>query len=225
MEGNEILTNEQLEAAANAVKIDIKYGPEAEIIDAAFKKFPKNNDKAIVAMKISLIDLTNGTNLIKNLGKDGGLNKLADKITKINFDERVKKGDITLVEELAEWTKKEIGKNLFSFISKYCLYHNVHCYNKDDYVIYDSIVCENLSRYITNSEYKKITEKKLYKNSWTKLKDTYNYHEYIKIIDYIIEKNKISVDKPHRKLDWAIWFPNRENNTIDKNKKKKMKNK
>lgn len=203
------ITNNELKLIAKDVSDDKKYGPEGEIIDKALKQFPHNKDKSIVAMKISLLDLTNGTNLSRNLGKNGGLNKLAEKITQIDFDERVKNGDIELVEELARWSKQEIGKNLFSFVSKYCLYHNLHCYNRDDYVIYDSIISKNIHKYITEDEYHDITGKKLHKNSFEKMKDNFNYKQYKEIIDYILKKNKITIDKPHRHLDWFIWYSNK----------------
>lgn len=205
----EKITNEDLELYAKKVREDTKYGGEGLLIDEALKNYPNNTNLSIVAMKICLIDITNGTNLSRNLGKKGGLYKLSEKITNSNFDERIKNGDITLVEELAKWTKKEFNKNLFSFITKYCLYHNIHCYNKDDYAIYDSVVSKNLSRYISNEEYQLLTGKPLRKNSFTKLKDHYNYQEYMKIINYIIQKNNITVEKPHRKLDWFIWYKNR----------------
>ena len=205
----EIISNKDLEEYTRKVEEDIKYGGEGKIIDEALKQFPYNTDKSLVAMKISLIDLTNGTNLSRNLGKSGGLYKLSEKITKVDFDKRVKNGDLSIVEELARWTKKELGKNLFSFLSKYCLYHNVHCYNKDDFVIYDSVVSNNIYKYITTDEYKELTGKKLCKSSFVKLKDTFNYIEYIKVIDYIIRKNNITVEKSHRKLDWFIWYKNR----------------
>lgn len=203
------ITDESIEEVAIQVEIDEKYGSENKIINGAMTKCPENTDKSIVAMKISLIDLTNGTNLIRNLGKKGGLNKLAEKITTVNFDERVKNGDLDLVEELSRWSKEEIGKNLFSFISKYCLYHNVHCYNRDDYVIYDSIMCENIPLYIDQKKYKESNGKRLTKNHLKNLKDEFNYHDYLNIINTIIIQNNIKVDKPHRKLDWFIWYPNR----------------
>ncbi len=206
---SEKITNADLELYAQKVKEDIKYGGEGILIDEALKKNPYNNNKSIVAMKICLIDITNGTNLSRNLGKKGGLYKLSEKIASSNFDERVKNGDISIVEELARWTKEELGKNLFSFITKYCLYHNNHCYEKDDFAIYDSVVSKNLHKYITEEEYYSVTGKKLRKNSFAKLKDEYNYEEYMRIIDYIIQKNNITVDKPHRKLDWFIWYKNR----------------
>lgn len=206
----EKITNEDLELYAEKVNKDKKYGNEGLLIYKAFSQFPYNHDIEVVAMKIALIDITNGTNLSRNLGKEGGLYHLAQKITKIHFDERVQKGDFSLVEELAIWTKKEIGKNLFSFITKYCLYHNVNCYGKDDFAIYDSVVCKNLYKYISKEEYRNITGKKLYKNSLIKIKDEVNYQEYMNIIDYIIRKNNITVPKAHRKLDWYIWYKNKD---------------
>lgn len=213
----ENITNEDLELAEQRVNDDIKYGRERILIDSALQQYPQNNDIATVSMKICLIDLTNGTNLMRNLGKDGGLYDLANKITQIDFDKRVANGDTSLVNELSKWTKEKFGKNLFSFISKYCLYHNVHCYNKDDFVIYDSVLAENISKYISDEEFKNITGKNLYKNSINKYKYDFKYEEYKQIIDFIIEKNNITVSKAHRKMDWFIWYKNRQSN-IEENK-------
>lgn len=203
------ISNADLEEVTKKVKKDNKYGREEILIDSALRQYPYNNDKALVAMKIGLIDLTNGTNLMRNLGKNGGIYDLADKITKIDFDKRVANGDLSLVNELSKWTKEKFGKNLFSFISKYCLYHNVHCYDRDDFVIYDSVLADNLYKYITNDEYKKLTGEVLYKNSLRKYKSSFRYEDYKKVIDFIIKKNNISVEKPHRKIDWFIWYKNR----------------
>ena len=205
----EKITNEELEKYALKVKNDFKYGSAAELMELALINNPLNNDIAMVSMKISLIDITNGTNLSRNLGKNGGLYKLSKKIVESNFDERVKNGDITIIEELARFTKQEFNKNLFSFITKYCLYHNIHCYNRDDYAIYDSVLSKNLHRYISKEDYKLITGQKLTKNSFSKMKDNFNYELYLKIIDEILKQNNITVDKPHRKLDWFIWYKNR----------------
>lgn len=205
----EKISNGDLELYADKVKNDQKYGGEGVLIDEALKSYPKNDDKSIVAMKICLIDITNGTNLSRNLGKKGGLYKLSEKIVQSNFDDRVKNGDLSLVEELAEWTKNELGKNLFSFITKYCLYHNIHCYNKDDYAIYDSVVSNNLYRFISTEDFYKLTGKKLCKNSFNKMRDNIDYINYMKVLDFILNINNITVERPHRKLDWYIWYKNR----------------
>lgn len=41
------------------------------------------------------------------------------------------------------------------------------------------------------------------------MKDEYDYDLYLKVIDFIINKNNITVERPHRKLDWFIWYKNR----------------
>ncbi len=204
------ISNYELESNANDIKKDIKYGGENNLLEKALKENPLNEDIALVAMKICLIDITNGTNLSRNLGKNGGLYKLSEKIINSNFDERVKNGDLTIVNELAKWTKETFNKNLFSFISKYCLYHNYHYYNKDDYAIFDSVLCNNLYKYISNEDFQKITGCKLMKNSFYKMKDNFDYLSYMKVIDFIIKNNDITVERPHRKLDWFIWYKNRQ---------------
>lgn len=205
----EKITNEDLESYAEKVSNDVKYGGEGELISEALKHYPKNDDRSIVAMKICLIDITNGTNLSRNLGKQGGLYKLSEKIIESNFDERVKIGDLKLVEELSRWTKQKFGKNLFSFISKYCLYHNFYCYDKDDYAIFDSIVSQNIYKYISKEDYHQLTNEKLTKCAVYNLREKYDYEKYMKIMNFILSSNNITVDKPHRKLDWFIWYKNR----------------
>ncbi len=44
-----------------------------------------------------------------------------------------------------------------------------------------------------------------------KLRESCNYQEYMKIKDFIIKNNNITVEKPHRMLDWFIWYNNRGN--------------
>ena len=55
------ISNKMLKEAEQCVKNDLKYGREGVLIDSALKELPLNQDKAIVAMKICFIDLTNGT--------------------------------------------------------------------------------------------------------------------------------------------------------------------
>lgn len=203
------ITNMELELNAKEIENDIKYGGENYLIDKALKQNPLNIDISVIAMKVCLIDITNGTNLSRNLGKSGGLYKLSEKIANLNFDERVKNGDLSLVSELAKWTKESFNKNIFSFISKYCLYHNYHCYEKDDYAIFDSVLCKNLHKYISKEDYNKITGNKLRKNSFYKMKDNFDYINYMKVINHILEENEITIERPHRKLDWFIWYKNK----------------
>lgn len=139
------------------VLADPKYGKEQRLIYDFFNRYKDNTDSLIVAAKISLIDLTNSTQLTNYKSKIS-LSDLTNIIVGIkDFDERVRKGDATLVSEIAkataEFTDNEVrkGVNLFSFASKYCHYHNYCIYRRDDYSIYDSVVSKHLHEYSLGS--------------------------------------------------------------------------
>lgn len=110
--------NEELKIAEKAVSKDKKYGPEQQLIDEFFKKHPKNTDKNIVAAKIAIIDTANSTKLSQYKTKIS-LCDLADVILNIkDFDGRLQKGDISLVEDIVKQTKDLHDINLFSFATK-----------------------------------------------------------------------------------------------------------
>lgn len=197
-------TEEELDETARRVKSDLRYGEEAEIISSCFNKFPENEDSDIIAMKIALIDMTNSTNLNKHLGKIH-LIRLIDKIKKCNFDERVAISDISLVGELA---KNEI--NLFSFFSKYCLYHNYYVCKKDDFVIFDGIMQKYVGKFISQYEYRgKLYSSSQIKNCIERMRLTYDYEGYLALIDTILNNNGIQSEGRHRKFDWFVWYNNR----------------
>jgi len=194
------ITNDDLEKAAKDVANAARYGEEGKRIGAILNKYPKNIDDDIIAMKIALIDMTNSTNLNKHLGSIG-LGAMIKKIQELNFDARVKIGDLSLVSELSKWSKEQ-GVNLFSFWSKYCLYHNVHCYGQDDYSIYDSVVNQHLKKY--NSKFTP--------SFFNKLRETFDYEGFVKCIDSVIKENNLNVKNVRRKFDWFLWYNNRTNN-------------
>lgn len=197
----EKITNNDLEKVAKDVADAKRYGEEGKIIKAVLKKYPNNTDDAIIAMKIALIDMTNSTNLNKHLGNIE-LGAMVKKIRESNFDIRVKKGDLSLVSELSKWSK-ENGVNLFSFWSKYCLYHNVHCYERDDYSIYDSVVNQHLKKYNP-----KFTPYYL-----DKLRNAFDYKSFMECMNSVISENNLDVKNVRRKLDWFIWYNNRTRDT------------
>ena len=129
---------------SNEVLKSFNYGKENRIIHDILNKYPENKDLNIIAMKISVIDLTNTTHLSQYKSKIS-LYDLANFILNIeNFDERVENGDPELVNLIARNTGKV---NLFSFASKYCTYHNFEIYGNDHYSIYDGIVKNTLPFY------------------------------------------------------------------------------
>lgn len=208
---------------------------EDNAFNRAFKNFPLNKNPEIVAMKISLVDMTNSTNLGRILGNKDYYRgdkhiirevfTLSDLIRKIisieDFDERIKRGDIALVSELTKWSKDR-GANLMSFFSKYCLYHNYCTYGKDDYSIYDSVLQQNLGAYLSLEEFEQLfpsiainTEFDIIKfisNRIAKMKEACDYEAYWNLIDKILNLKNISDEQvrfKRRKLDHFVWYLNR----------------
>lgn len=232
--------------------VDESLGVEGGYFNAALKGFPENTKHAIIAMKVALIDMTNSTNLSRLTGykkyKQRGkwvernvftVAQLIEQIVTIpDFDERIKRGDTSVVDKLTRWSD-EHGANMMSFFSKYCLYHNHNIYNGDAYSIYDSVVKKNLGRYLTNDEFAQvlpgcklrpkfvnkktgqaIPEAKAWEDARAsamatvidKMKTTCNYSAYVDLIGKILEIKGITPEKvkfPRRYLDLYVWYLNR----------------
>ena len=196
------LNDKVLVAAENKVYKDSKYGKEQVLIDIFFKKYPKNTDKLIVSAKVAIIDTTNSTNLARYKSKIS-LCEVVDIITGINdFDARLKKGDVSLVEEIARTAKKKYGINLFSFASKYCCYHNVHVYGRDDFSIFDNVVKEHLKDY--NTKNRSVSAYRV--ERW---REQINYKEFNDYIGQLLDDHKITLSNRRRAFDYHLWFKNR----------------
>lgn len=192
-----VITNELIEEAHRQVKATDNYGKEDDLITDCFKRFPKNDDVTIVAMKVGLIDITNSTHVSQHKSKISVV-EIAECIVGIkDIDERIKNGDPTIVNEIA----KSNGKiNLFSFATKYCCYHNKNLYGKDDYSILDTILKDHLPDYfadITTGQIKK----------WV---DSYDYKSYNNYLTRKLDELGINVPFRKRKLDHYIWYNNRK---------------
>lgn len=196
------LNDNVLAAAEKKVYNNLKYGKEQVLIDTFFKKYPNNTDKLIVSAKVSIIDTTNSTNLARYKSKIS-LCEVVDIITGINdFDARLKKGDVTLVEEIARTAKEKYGINLFSFASKYCCYHNVHVYGRDDFSIFDNVVKEHLKDY--NTKNRSVSAYRV--ERW---REQINYKEFNDYIGQLLDDYKITLPNRRRAFDYHLWFENR----------------
>lgn len=191
------ITNDLLDKAHNKVKSTDSYGKEDDLITECFKRFPKNTDRVVVAMKIGLIDITNSTNISRHK-RYISVVELVDCIMKIeNIDERIKNGDPEVVNEIA----RSNGKiNLFSFATKYCCYHNKNLYGKDDYAIVDTIIKENLYRYFDDLDENQVEQ-------W---QNNYQYKEFNDYITHKLDELNITTKFRKRKFDHFIWYTNRK---------------
>lgn len=208
---NEKLTNEMIQNCYNTcAKV---YEEEVKLTNKILHRYCKNVDVVAVAIKICVIDVRNSTHL--STSKEIlPLHKLAEIICNIkDFDNRIKSGDPKLVNELAKNTKTN-GRNLFSFASKYCYFHNHYIYHKDDFSIYDASLQKNLCKYDTELDPKKI-------DNWRK---ECNYEIYNDSIGKILDKYCITLENRREKFDFFIWEQAKQQTKQDKEAKKAAKN-
>lgn len=191
------ITAENLEKYNQLVENDPGYGTDGKIIHNVLSAYPLNSNREIVALKICLIDVTNSTHLGTRRSRIS-IDELAKIIMDIpNFDERLSCGDPGLINELA----KSNGKiNLFSFASKYCLYHNKEVYGRDDYSIFDSVVAETLPHYVHGLSAAKI-------DSW---RSNFDYKAFADCIQMILDEYGIDIPNRRRKFDLFLWYANRK---------------
>ncbi len=193
-----------LEKCEKEVKSSANYGKEEELVKNAIQDHPLNDNLLWIAMKVSIIDVTNSTQLTNYKSKIS-LYDISKIILEIpDFDKRLKKGDVDLVSELARRCKDfgdaNKGVNLFSFASKYCCYHNVFAYNRDDYSIFDNVVSKHLY------EYSIIPIGKTTPETW---RVNINYKAYNDFIGRLLDKMNIKTPMRRRKFDHFVWWNNR----------------
>lgn len=191
------LTVENVERVHRLAMESSQYGVSFAMIHDVLCRFPENTDRELVAMKISMIDVINSTNLGKYLNRIT-LGELTDLILSIrDFDARVAQGDPDLVGQLA----RSNGKiNLFSFASKYCTYHNVDIYERDDYSIFDGVVKKALPHYVPG-----LSETKVEK--W---RTTFDYTAFEECIGELLDRSEIMIPFRRRKFDHFLWYANRK---------------
>ena len=190
------LTEENIEEQHKVVGASSNYGKEGLIIHDVLNAFPLHNDLNTIAMKIAVIDVTNSTHLSQYKSRLS-LYDLAKVILEIpNFDDRLAEGDPELVNIIA----RNIGAvNMFSFASKYCTYHNVEIYGRDDYSIFDGIVKNTLPYYIPCLTVNRI-------DTWRR---NFDYETFNECVGNLLDENNIHIPFRRRKFDHFLWYANR----------------
>ncbi len=142
-----------------------KFSAPVDAISKICKQYPNNNNLEEVLIKCAVIDNFSSTNVFD-------LYKMADHIVKKNIDEKLKKGDYSLVNDIA---KVEIGgkkRNFYSFASKYCHYHK-----SDSFAIYDSYVAKVLCVFLDKKE-KELRKYNTFMDALKNFRQRYNLENY-----------------------------------------------
>ena len=101
---------------------------ESSLNKLFFNTYPENKEIDDILIKASSLNDFYSTNIFS-------IFSVAKHILSLNIDERLRKGDTTLVNDIANVGINGIKKCFYSFASKYCSHHN-----PIEYPIYDSYV-------------------------------------------------------------------------------------
>ena len=147
-------------------------------------KFSTNTVPEEILIKVIVLNQLYSTNIIN-------VTAMAQHITKLNIDARLKQGDTTLVNDIAtgHGIKNKNGKeiNFYSFATKYCCMHQPNLYP-----IYDSLV-EKVLKHFQNGNFN------------FKTADLKDYNKFIQIIKdfqkaYGLQKYTL------REIDIYLWL-------------------
>lgn len=159
------------------------YKNEVSALEWLFKSYPTNTNLNEIIIKVACLDRLYSTNITKSYK----IPQVAQKILESGFDDRVQKGDISLVDDIASLGKAQIeeqgGKQILSFASKYCVWHSSVVYGKDVFVIIDSIVKTKLKEFNENYNFaprfskKDLKDYKKYKEILEKFREFFGLKE------------------------------------------------
>ena len=167
-----MITKEKIELAKRIYSDLKKWNNANNILTQYFKTNSKNNSQETILIKVLLIDSLYKTNLKDQLS-------VAENISKISLlGDRLNKGEISAVEDISKWN----GKNLLSFASKFCHFHN-----KNEYPIYDKYVVVALKKLLPD---------------W---KDNRTYSNFLDGINKFRERNLIK-EVSFEELDKFLWL-------------------
>lgn len=125
-----------------------------------FDLCPRNELLEDILLKVSTLNDFYGTNIFKTYS-------VAKHIFEMQIDERLRIGDLTLVEDIAKTKMPDKSiRNFYSFATKYCSHHR-----PETYAIYDSYV-DSVLRYFRDKD----------KFASFKNNDLKNYEDFIDII-------------------------------------------
>lgn len=171
------------------------YTKQEEAINELFSGLYKSNkDLKSILIKCSVLNDFYSTNIFK-------VYPVACRILELDIDDKLEKGDLSIVNAIASNKISDKDKNFYSFASKYCSHHN-----QEEYPIYDSYV-DQMLRYFRkvdgfyNFDNSDLKDYPKFKNILLKFKKFYKLEAYsLKDIDkYLWQAGKKYFPKKYYK--------------------------
>ena len=104
-----------------------------------FELLPSNEEISDILLKVATLNDFYSTNIFS-------VYPVAEHILSLKIDERLRQGDVTLVNEIQNVTINGVTRKFYSFSTKYCSHHN-----PKEYPIYDSYV-EKVLKYFRKTD-------------------------------------------------------------------------
>ena len=116
------------------------YKLQEEALDKLFfELLPSNEEISDILLKVAALNDFYSTNIFS-------VYPVAEHILSLKIDERLRRGDVTLVNEIQNVTINGVARKFYSFSTKYCSHHNTK-----EYPIYDSYV-EKVLKYFRKTD-------------------------------------------------------------------------
>ena len=116
-------------------EFDEGYGADERAVELVFKQWPSNTEYPKVLLKTIVVNRLYATRILD-------VRTVASHIVESKIDDRLHRGDASIVEEIALVKFKEKGKRFLSFATKYCSWHE-----PESYQTFDSSVEQLLWKY------------------------------------------------------------------------------
>ena len=104
-----------------------------------FELLPSNEEISDILLKVATLNDFYSTNIFS-------VYPVAEHILSLKIDERLRQGDVTLVNEIQNVTINGVTRKFYSFSTKYCSHHN-----PKEYPIYDGYV-EKVLKYFRKTD-------------------------------------------------------------------------
>ena len=144
-----------------------------------FDLIPENKLIEDILIKASTLNDFYSTNIFS-------IFPVAKHIHELDIDKRLKSGDLSLVDDIAD--VKELNKRFYSFASKYCSHHN-----PDDFPIFDNYVSRVLIHFKKQDRFAKF-----------KMDDLRDYIRFNEVLDEFAEFYGLE-QFSRKELDMYLW--------------------
>lgn len=190
----------------------LSFDPKWEKSSARFlsKGFPKKDD---VLEAVTLIDQENSTHISSTGSKkgSGGGREIVAKYIIDHYESiksQIKNGETKVVNELS--LKPVKGRANISFASKFCVYVNRYCFDRDYYSIVDNVLLQVLPAYEAIYLRRSVDKRKWLRQQEKAKESPFPYDMYNdaigEILDNINKSGYLSAEVSRKEFDLLLWY-------------------